>query len=111
MRLVRQGAWQKNLLQLMLVSTIQCLSTCFSFVVLISLLFSDTQAEDQPRGPPAASDIDQTPQETLQKEVDKSTKGAAFVACRILGCQSVLAVSSLVFEYLCMLSSGYMKLS
>ena len=72
------------------------------------MLFSDTQAKDQPKGPPAASDVDQTLQETLQKEVDKSTEGAAYIARGILGCQSVLAVSSLVLEYLYMLSSRYL---
>ena len=64
------------------------------------LAFSDTQAEDQPKDPPNASDVNQTLQETLQKEVDKSTEGTAFVTRGILGCQSVLAVSSLELRVL-----------
>ena len=64
------------------------------------LAFLDTQAEDQPKDPPNASDVNQTLQETLQKEVDKSTEGTAFVTRGILGCQSVLAVSSLELRVL-----------
>ena len=48
----------------------------------------------------AVSNVDQISQETPQQEVAESTEGAAAVAREILGCQFMLAVSSLVLEYL-----------
>ena len=64
------------------------------------LVFTDTRTEDRPKSPVAASNVDQISQETPQQEVAESTKGAAAVAREILGCQFMLAVSSLVLEYL-----------
>ena len=48
----------------------------------------------------AASNVNKIPQETPQQEVAESTEWAATVARGILGCQSMLAVSSFVLEYL-----------
>ena len=62
--------------------------------------FVDTRTEDRPKIPAAASNIDQIPQETPRQEVADSTEEAAAVARGILGCQSMLAVSSFVLEYL-----------
>ena len=62
--------------------------------------FADTRTEDRPKIPAAASNIDQIPQETPRQKVADSTEEAAAVARGILGCQSMLAVSSFVLEYL-----------
>ena len=64
------------------------------------LVFADTQTEDRPKSHAAASNVDQIPQEPPRQEVAESTEGAAAVAREILGCQFMLAVSSLVLEYL-----------
>jgi len=62
--------------------------------------FVDTRTEDRPKSPAAVSNIDQIPQETPQHDVAESTEGAVAVARGIPGCQSVLAVSSLVLRVL-----------
>ena len=67
--------------------------------MLTLLHFSDKKAEDRPKSPAATSNVDQVPQETPQREAAKSTDGAAVVARGILDCQTVVAVSGLVFEY------------
>ena len=56
--------------------------------------FSDKQAEDQPKSPTTASNVDLIPQETPQQEVGKPTEESAAVVRGILGCHSVLAVGA-----------------
>jgi hypothetical protein len=64
---------------------------------LTSLYFSDLRTEDRPKSPPA-SNVDLIPRGMPQHEAEKLTEESA-VARGILGCHSVLAVSSFVLEY------------
>ena len=64
--------------------------------MLTLLYFLDKRADDRPKSPAAASEVERVPQETPQREVEKSTEGVA-VAAGILSCQTVLAMSNLVF--------------
>jgi len=57
--------------------------------------FSDKHAEDQPKSPVATSNVDLIPLETPQQEAEKPIERSTAMARGILGCHSVLAVSSL----------------
>ena len=61
------------------------------------MYFLDKRADDRPKSPAAASEVERVPQETPQREVEKSTEGVAVAAHGILSCQTVLAMSNLVF--------------
>ena len=67
----------------------------------MSLYFSDKQTEDRPKIIVATSNVDLVPQETPPQEVADSTEGSAAVARGILGCQSVLVVSTRVLVLCC----------
>ena len=57
------------------------------------MYISDKQAEDQPKSPSAAANVDLVPLETPQ-QVEKVVVESADVAQGILGCHSALVVSS-----------------
>ena len=73
--------------------------------MLISLCFSDNQAEDQPNSPPSTTNIDPIPLEPSQQEAEKPVGESIAVAQGILGCHSSLVVS--IFLY----SSTFIELS
>ena len=77
--------------------------------------FSDKQAEDRPKSPAAASNVDLFPQETSRREAEKPIKGSIAVIRGILDCQSVLAVSArvlcLVVEYFILTMSSLTEAS
>ena len=66
--------------------------------MLISLCFSDNQAEDQPKSRPSAANIDPIPLEPSQQEVEKPVGESTTVAQGILGCHSALVVSNFLYS-------------
>ena len=66
--------------------------------MLILLYFSDKQAEDPPKSPAAAGNVDLIPLDVARQGVEKRVEGSTAVAQEILGCHSSLIVS--VFLYL-----------
>jgi len=60
----------------------------------LSLCISDKQAEDQPKSPAAAGNVDLVPLDMPRQEVEKPVDGSSVVAREILGCHSALIVSS-----------------
>jgi len=70
--------------------------------LLMLLYFSDKRAEDQPKSPVAAANVDLIPLETPRQEVDKSVEGSTTVAQGILGCHSSLVVSVFCTRVLCL---------
>ena len=57
------------------------------------MYISDKQAEDQPKSPSAAANVDLVPME-MPQQVEKVVVESAGVAQGILGCHSALVVSS-----------------
>ena len=72
----------------------------FRHVLLTFLCFSDKQTEDRPESPAAASKVELSLQEVPWQEVEKSIEGSTAMAQGILGCHSILAVSSLCIRVL-----------
>ena len=73
--------------------------------LLISLCFSDNQAEDQPKSPPSAANINPILLEPSQQEAEKPVGESTAIAQGILGCHSTLVVS------ICLYSSTFVELS
>ena len=66
----------------------------------MSLYFLDKQAEDPPKSPAAAGNVDLIPLDVPRQEVEKPVEGSTVVAREILGYHSALVVSSFfVLEY------------
>ena len=74
----------------------------FLMPLLMLLYFSDKRAEDQPKSPVAAANVDLIPLETPRQEVDKLVEGSTTVAQGILGCHSSLVVSVFCTRVLCL---------
>ena len=62
------------------------------------LYVSDKQAEDQPKSPAAAGDVDLIPLDVPWQETEKLVEGSTAVAQDILGCHSALVVSSFLYS-------------
>ena len=62
------------------------------------LYVSDKQAEDQPKSPAAAGDVDLIPLDVPRQEMEKLVEGSTVVAQDILGCHSALVVSSFLYS-------------
>ena len=58
------------------------------------LCLSDKQAEDQPKSPAAASNVDLIPLETPRPEAEKPVGGSTAVPQGIPSCHSALVVSN-----------------
>ena len=62
------------------------------------LYVSDKQAEDQPKSPAAAGDVDLIPLDVPRQEMEKLVEGSTAVARDILGYHSALVVSSFLYS-------------
>ena len=68
----------------------------------MSLYFLDKQAEDPPKSPPSAANINLVPLESSQREAEKPVGESTVVAQGILSCHSALVVSSFLYsDFLC----------